>query len=86
MKFRTASILSLVLVVAMFALPRAAGYLARSYVEQGIKTIPSYQRPFFELAMFFGRWWWVIAPLTVSVLFTIAIVTSWTGSARNEHL
>lgn len=85
MRFRTAGILSALLVTAMLALPRVAGHLARSYVEQGIKTIPSYQRPFFELAMFFGSWWWVMAPLTVSVLFIIAIITAATRSVRNKH-
>lgn len=76
MRFRTAGVLSVLSVGAMLAMPRAAGHVARWYVEQGIKTIPSYQKPFFELAMFFGGWWWVMTPLIVALLFTTAIFTS----------
>jgi hypothetical protein len=75
-RFRTATALSVVLIAAMLALPRIAGHLARWYVTQGVNTIPYFQRPFFEMAMFFGVWWWALAPLTVAILFTIAIFTN----------
>ncbi len=82
MRIRTAAVLSFVIVGGMLAMPRAAGHLARWYVARGIETIPSYQRLFFGLAMFVGSWWWALAPMTVGVLFTIALVSSQMHSGR----
>ena len=76
MRLRTAAILSVVLIGGMFALRTAAYHLALSYVEQGVKEVPSSARIFFIIAAFFYSFWWLLAPAIVCALFTVAILTS----------
>jgi hypothetical protein len=60
----------------MFALRSVGYHLALSYVEQGVKEIPSYARIFFVITAFFYSFWWLLAPAIVSVLFTVALLTN----------
>ena len=75
MRLRTAAMLSIVLVGVMFALPRAGAALANWYVEHPVR-IPLYARVFLEIGIPFSAWWWIFTPVTVSILFTIAIFTA----------
>jgi hypothetical protein len=76
LRLRTAAILSFVLIGGMFALRSLGYHLALSYVEQGVKEIPSSVRFFFIVTAFFYSFWWLLAPAIAGVLFTVALLTS----------
>jgi len=76
MSFRTAAILSVVLVGGMFLTSIATEHLALWYVAHGVETIPVYQRVFFSMGAFCASFRVLLALPTVAVLFTVAIFTS----------
>jgi len=73
--FRTAAILSVVLVGGMFMMPHAGYAVAQWYVEHPVE-IPLYARLFLGVSSFFASFRILLALPTVAVLFTIAIFTS----------
>jgi hypothetical protein len=76
MRYRTAAILSVVLIGGMFGLPAAvlAAFLPSS--SQGLSTpIPGYERILLGVAVFFLTWRFFLALPIVSVLFTVAAFT-----------
>jgi hypothetical protein len=76
MRFRTAAILSVVLVGGMFATSIAGGALARWLWEHGNGGLPIYTRMFLEVAAFCSSFRVLLAVPIVSVLFTIATFTN----------
>ena len=70
MRLRTAAILSVGLIGGMFALRSLGYHLALSYVEQGVKEIPSSVRFFFIVTAFFYSFWWLLAPAIAGVLYS----------------
>jgi hypothetical protein len=76
MRFRTAAILSVVLVGGMFATSIAGGALARWHLGRGELEIPNYERMFFGIAAFCSSFRVLLAIPIVSVLFTIATFTN----------
>ena len=76
MRFRTAAILSVVLVGGMFATSIAGGALAHWHLGRGDVEIPNYERMFFGIAAFCSSFRVLLAIPIVSVLFTIATFTN----------
>lgn len=80
MRYRTAAILSLVLIGGMFGLPEAIRAAFLPSLEQGIPTpLPAYERVLVGIAVFCFRFRWFLAlPIVavVVVLFTVAGFTS----------
>ena len=76
MRFRTAAILSVVLVGGMFVAPIAMRHVALAYLAQGVKTIPPYQRIFFGIGAFCASFRVVLAIPILAILFTIATFTN----------
>ena len=76
MRFRTAAILSVVLVGGMFATSIAGGALARWHLGRGDVEISHYERMFFGIAAFCASFRVLLAIPIVSVLFTIATFTN----------
>ena len=74
MRYRTAAILSVVLIGGMFVLPVAAKAVLSGYVEHGL-VIPLYLRIFFGFAAFCLSFSWLLALPIVGVLFTLAALT-----------
>jgi hypothetical protein len=74
MRFKTAGILSIVLVGAMLALPRAGQAIANWYLEHPVE-IPLYARVFLGFSVMIIAFRWILIPMTVSILFTIAVFT-----------
>ena len=76
MRFRTAAILSVVLVGGIFAASSAGGALACWYVERGDVEIPIYTRMFFSIAALCASFKVLLALPMAAVLFTSAIFTN----------
>lgn len=74
MRFRTAGILSIVLIGGMFVLPRLVPSLFPSLGDFGFKTYP--ERLLLSVIFFFSRFKWVLALPIAATLFTIAAFTS----------
>lgn len=77
MRFRTAAILSAVLVGGMlFIFPALIESTFLPSLRQGIPNpVPGYEQILLALALSCHEWRWLLAPLTVLVLFVIAAVT-----------
>jgi hypothetical protein len=77
-RYRTAAILSIVLIGGMFGLPEAIRAVFLPSLEQGIPApVPGYERVLLGIAVFCFRFRWVLAlPIVavVVVLFTIAAI------------
>lgn len=71
MRYRTAAILSVVLIGGMFGLPAVAMAVLRPAMEQGV-PIPIYERILFAVAEFCLTFRWLLALPILSVLFTVA--------------
>jgi len=82
MRFRTAAILSVVLVGGMFVIPILMEHVALAYVAQGVKTIPFYVRILFGIGAFCASFRVLLALPTVAILFTIAIFSSQAQARR----
>jgi hypothetical protein len=77
MRYRTAAILSVVLIGGMFVLPAAVMAAFLPPLEQGSRTpIPGYERILLEAAAFCLTWRFLLALPIVVALFTIAIFTN----------
>ena len=84
MRYRTAAIVSIVLIGGMFGLPEAIRAVFFPSLEQGI-PVPGYERVLLGIAIFCFRFRWVLAlPIAAVVvaLFTIAAVTSAIGTRK----
>jgi len=75
LRYRTAAIVSILLICAIFGLRSAGGPLARWYLERGAVEVPLYARIFLSLAIFCVRFWWFLVPAMISVPLTIAILS-----------
>ena len=77
MRIRTAAILSAVLVGGiLFILPALVEAVFLPSLRQGIPNpIPDYELILLDVALFCHRFRWLLAPLTVLVLFLIATFT-----------
>ena len=77
-RFRTAAILSAVLVGGVLIIfPAVVEAIFLPSLRQGIPNpIPDYEANLLSVALFFHRYRWLLAPLTVLVLFLIAAFTS----------
>jgi uncharacterized membrane protein len=74
-RYRTAAILSIVLVAAVFGFQYAMRATANRYAEQTL-DIPGYLRVLFHIALFVQIYHWLLVPLVVMAPFIIAAFTS----------
>jgi hypothetical protein len=85
-RYRTAAILSVVLIGGIFGLPEAIRAVFLPSFEQGIPApVPGYERALVGIAVFCFRFRWVLAlPIAAVVvgLFTIAGLTSAIGTRK----
>lgn len=79
MRYRTALILSILLIAVMVVLPAIAASLARHYVEQGDVVLSPPARMFFGIAAFCLSFRFLIVPPIVGLLVFIA---AWTSDSR----
>ena len=81
MSIRTATVLSAVLVGGiLFILPAVVEAVFLPSLRQGIPNpIPDYEAILLDVAFFFHRFRWFLAPMTIFVLFLIATVTRKSG-------
>ena len=90
MRYRTAAILSVVLIGGMFGLPEAIRAIFLPSLEQGIPApAPGYEQVLLGVAVFCFRFRWVLAlPIAavVVVLFTIAALTSAVGTRKQAGI
>lgn len=86
MRYRTAAILSTVLIAGIFGLPEAIRAVFLPSLEQGTPApVPGYEQVLLGIAVFCFRFRWVLAlPIAavVVVLFTIAALTSAIGTRK----
>ena len=77
-RFRTAAVLSAVLVGGvLFIFPAVVEAIYLPSLRQGVPNpIPEYEANLLGIALFFHRYRWLLAPLTIPVLFLIAAFTS----------
>ena len=75
MSYRTAAILSVVLVGGMFAVSFATMAAAGRVMEHGVE-IPGYERAFLGFGFFVAQFKWVLAMPIFAVLFLLAACTS----------
>ncbi|MGA8214421.1 MAG: hypothetical protein WB799_12565 [Candidatus Sulfotelmatobacter sp.] len=78
MRYRTAAILSVVLIGGMFVLPAAVKDILLPSLERGV-VIPFYERLLLGVAVFFLSWRVILAFPIVVLLFTIAVFTNETA-------
>lgn len=83
MRYRTAAILSVVVIVSMFTFPRAVETLLLPSLPD---PVPGYDQVLLIVAEFCLRWWWVLAPVIPIVLFTVARLTTPPVPRRNVDL
>ena len=77
MRFRTAAILSVVLIGGMFGLPAAVLAVFLPSLNEGLPNpVPGYEQVLLGVAEFCGRFRWVLALPIVVVLFTVAAFTN----------
>jgi hypothetical protein len=80
MRYRTAAVLSLVLIGGVFGLPEAIKVLFLPSLEYGNTTpVPAYERMLLGIAIFCLRFMWLLAlpiAVVVVVLFAVAGITS----------
>lgn len=76
MRYRTAAILSLVLVGGMLLLPAVVTSVFLPSLRQGFPNpIPGYEQIVLRISAFCLRYSWLLAPGTIVMLFLIAAVT-----------
>jgi len=81
-RYRTALILSLLLIAAMVVVPAIANSLAHRYLEQGDVALSAPTRIFFGIAAFCLSFRFLFVPPIVGMLIFIAALTS--GSRRGK--
>jgi hypothetical protein len=82
-RYRTAAILSVVLIGGMFGLPAAVWAAFLPSLKQGLPNpMPGYERSLLGIAVFCSSWSWILALPVVSLLFTIAAFTHARTPAR----
>jgi hypothetical protein len=82
-RFRTAAILSLVLIGGMFVLPAGVLAVFLPSLKQGLPDpIPGYERFLLEVASFFMIWRFLLALPIAAVLFTVAGFTNATRGRK----
>ncbi|HTW59983.1 MAG TPA: hypothetical protein VMD99_17790 [Terriglobales bacterium] len=80
MRFRTAAILSVVLIGGMFLLPAAVLAVFLPSLKQGLPNpLPLYEQILLAITAFFLAWRFLLALPIVAVLFTIAGFTNALG-------
>jgi type II secretory pathway component PulF len=87
-RFRTAAILSVVLVGGiLFLLPAVVrATLLPSLLQNPQTPVPGYDQIIFRVVFFCLEWRWLLAPTTVLVLFFIAAVTRESAHTQNTAL
>jgi hypothetical protein len=89
-RYRTAAILSIVLIGGMFGLPDAIKAVFLPSLEQGVPTpVPGYEKVLLEIAFFCSKVRWLLAlPTAVVVvgLFTVAGFTSAMGARKRDGI
>jgi hypothetical protein len=84
-RYRTAAMLSVVLIGGMFAVPAAIMAVFSPSLSQGIPDpLPGYEHVLLAVAAFFLTWRFVLALPIALVLFTIAAFTS-ASTGRQQH-
>jgi len=82
-RFRTAAILSVVLIGGMFVLPAAVWAAFLPSLKQGLPDpIPGYERILLEVAVFCVTWRFLLALPIAAVLFTVAGFTNATRGRK----
>ncbi len=77
MRYRTAAILSVVLIGGMFGLPAAVWATFLPSLRQGLPDpLPGYERVLLNVAVFCDSWRFLLALPIVGVLFAVAAFTS----------
>lgn len=74
MRYRTAAISCFALIGGMFGLPALIGAVFFPSLQEGLPTpLPAYEEMLLDIALFCGRWKWVLAlPMVgLGLLFTI---------------
>jgi hypothetical protein len=88
-RYRTAAILSAILIGGMFGLPDAIKAVFLPSLEQGAPTsVPSYERVLLDVAFFCFRFRWLLAlpiALIVVALFSVAGFTSVMRARKLKH-
>jgi hypothetical protein len=80
-RYRTAGILSLVLVAGMFVLPATVKAVFLPSLRQGLPNpVPGWEQILLSMAVFCLEWQWLIAIPIVVVLFTVA---GFTGASES---
>jgi hypothetical protein len=75
-RYRSAAILSAVLIGGMVGLPAAVWAIFLSSLKQGLPIpIPGYERILLGIAVVCGSWSWILVLPIASMLFTIAAFT-----------
>jgi hypothetical protein len=82
-RYRTAAILSAILVGGMFGLPEAISAVFSPSLGQGIPTpLPAYERVLLGIAVFCFRFRWVLALPIVGVVVALFAVAGFTSAMR----
>ena len=82
-RYRTAAILSVVLIGGMFILPAAVRAAFLPSLERGLPNpVPGYEQILLGVAVFFLRWRFLLALPIVVVLFAVAAFTDARTPAR----
>jgi hypothetical protein len=86
MRYRTAAILSVVLIGGMFGLPVLVKAVFLPSLEQGIPTpVPGYERVFLEVGLFCSRFSLLLALPIAVALFAIALFTHAMRAPKLKH-
>jgi len=74
MRYRTAIILSIVVVAGLVGLPFVMKAAIAPYLEHNL-PMPGYLKVFLDFGLFLLKWRWLLAPAVVAVLSLIASLT-----------
>lgn len=90
MRYKTAGILSAVLVVvtaAMFALRAAVWAVFLPSLKQGLPDpIPGYEKILLEVAVFCAPWKWMLTVFTIPIIVALFIIAEFTSVARVRNV
>jgi len=84
MRYRTAGILSAILIVVnvgMFSLPAAVGAVFLPYMERGVDP-PIYVKILYVASEFCNTWKWVAALLTPPIVVVLFVIAAFTKGTR----
>jgi hypothetical protein len=75
-RYRTAAVLSVALIVAMFGLPDLLWAVFLPALRQGLPNpVPDYEKILLNFALYCDMWRFLVVPPAVSVFFAIASFT-----------